>query len=268
MKPLFTTLVIAATLFGVGVGAADTYVTTVRGLCTGGDSTSYQVTIDFTPTGGNFGNGTGTATVRFTLENTSGLIPFQSPAKGNPILTSFYFNVPPGTLVLYTEGRILAGSTVYSSGAVVNGIPVPAGCSVLVADLIRTDFYELQGSSSTGQYGIFTNSIQTAGGVAAGLVDPEVFVACVPQGDFFSPLVIGGKVTFTLTLGNLGTNLDSAADFQLQCSVVPGQRDPSSFAGKFQGTDVGGEGSCFIGIPCGPTAAAPRSWGAVKSIYR
>ncbi|HEY2955255.1 MAG TPA: hypothetical protein VGK89_08410 [Candidatus Eisenbacteria bacterium] len=268
MKQLFTTLAITAALLGTRVGGADTYLATVRGSCTGGDQTSFQALIEFTPTGGNFANGTGTAIVRFTLENTTGLIPFQSPAKGNPILTSFYFNVPPGTLVLYTEGRILAGSTFYSTGTTVNGIPVPAGCTVLVADLIRTDFYELQGSSSTGQYGIFTNSLQTAGGVAAGLVDPEVFAACVPQGDFFSPLVIGGQVRFTLTLGNLGTTLDSAADFQLLCSLVSGMRDPSSFAGKFQGTDIGGEGSCFNGTPCGPTAVAPGSWGAIKLIYR
>ena len=256
-----------AAFLGPGLAGADTYVATVRGLCVG-DSTSYRALIDFTPTGGDFGNGTGTATVRFTLENSSGLIPFGSPARGNPILTTFYFNVPAGTGVVYTEGRILAGSTVYSTGTIVNGIPVPAGCTVLLVDLIRTGFYELQGNSSTGQYGLFTNSIQTAGGNSAGLVDPEIFVACVPQGDFFSPLVIGGQVRFTLLLTNLGDDLNSAADFQLQCSLVSGQRDPSSFAGKFQGVGAGGEESCFIGIPCGPTTAAPRSWGAVKGIYR
>ena len=266
MKRLITLVVTAASL-AVGLARADTYVATVRGFCSD-DSTSYQALIDFTPTGGNFGNGTGTATVRFTLENTSGLIPFANPAVGNPILTTFYFNVPAGTGVTYVEGRILAGSTVYSTGAIVNGIPAPAGCTVLLVDLIRTGFYELLGSSSTGQYGIFTNSIQTEGGVAAGLVDPELFVACVKQGDIFSPLVIGGQVRFTLMLSGLGNDLDSASDFQQQCSIVSGQRDPSSFAGKFQGTGVGGEESCFIGIPCGPTPAATRSWGAIKTIYR
>lgn len=260
-------LAIITALFGPATAAADTYVATVEGACSGGTA-SYRAVIDFTPTGGNFGTHTGTATVRFTLENTSGLIPFQSPAVGNPIQTAFYFNVPAGTSVTYTEGRILAGSTVYSTGAVVNGIPAPAGCAVLLVDLIRTGFYELQGNSSTGQYGIFTNSLQTAGGVAGGLVDPELFVACAKQGDIFSPLVIGGQVRYTVTLGGLGNELDSAADFQLQCSQVSGERQPSSFAGKFQATGVGGEESCFIGIPCGPTPAAPRSWGGVKLIYR
>jgi len=266
MKRLCT-VVIAALSLAPGLVGADTYVATVRGECSD-DSTSYQALIDFTPTGGIFGNHTGTATVRFTLENTSGLIPFQNPAVGNPILTAFYFNVPAGTGVLYSEARILAGSTVYSTGAIVNGIPAPAGCTVLLVDLIRTGFYELTGNSSTGQYGIFTNSIQTENGVAAGLVDPEVFVACVKQGDVFSPLVIGGQVRYTLMLSGLGTDLDSAGDFQMQCSLVSGQRDPSSFAGKFQATGVGGQESCFIGIPCGPTTATTRSWGALKTIYR
>lgn len=252
---------------GVSLARADTYVATVHGNCPPGQ-TSLQANIDFTPTGGNFANHTGTATVRFTLENTSGLIPFQSPAVGNPILTSFYFNVPPGTGVSYLEGRYLAGSTVYSTGTTIAGIPVPAGCTVLLVDLVRTSFYQLTGTQSTGQYGIFTNSLQTAGGVAGGLVDPDVFVACVKQGDFFSPYVVGGRVQFTVNLSNLGTDLDSASDFQNQCSLVSGQRDASSFAGKFQGTGAGGEGSCFNGIDCGPVDVARKSWGAVKQIYR
>lgn len=247
--------------------AADSYVATVRGPCAAGTS-SLQADIQFTPTGGNFANHTGTATVKFTLENTSGLIPFQVPAVGNPILTRFYFNVPPGTPVTYMEGRILAGSTLYSTGGSINGIPVPAGCTVLPLDLIRTGFYELVGSSSTGQYGIFTNSLQTAGGNAGGLVDPEVFVACVKQGDFFSPTVIGGRVQFTLLLSNLGTDMDSAGDFQALCSLVSGENEPSSFAGKFQGAGQGGEGSCFVGNPCGPTDTARRTWGTVKRYYR
>jgi hypothetical protein len=268
MKSLCCRFVIAVALISTGVAAADTYIANVQGLCVGGRNASYRAVIEFTPTGGNFGTGTGTATVLFTLENTSGLIPFESPAFGNPIQTGFYFNVPPGTSVSYTEGRILAGSTVYSTGTIVNGIPAPAGCTVLPVDLIRTGFYELQGNSSTGQYGIFANSIQTAGGVAAGLVDPELFVACVKQGDIFSPLVIGGQVRYTLQMSGLGTTLDSAADFQLMCSLVSGQRDPSSFAGKFQGAGGGGGESCFIATPCGPTPAAAHSWGAIKVIYR
>ena len=269
MKLLHSMLMAAAALACTGPQAwADTYTALVRGTCTGGDSTYCRADIVFTPTGGDFGAGTGTASVTFTLENMSGLIPFQSPAIGNPILTSFYFNLPPGTGVSYTEGRILAGSTVYSTGVVVNGIPVPAGCTVLLVDLIRTGFYELVGSSSTGQYGIFTNSLQTVNGVAAGLVDPEVFAACVQQGDFFSPLVIGGRVQFTLMLSGLGPSLDSAGDFQALCSTVSGQRELSSFADKFQGTGEGGGGSCFNAVPCGPTPVARVSWGAVKLIYR
>ena len=268
MRSITMMVAIAAGLCATSVAKADTYVANVVGICTGGDSTGCQAAIDFTPTGGNFANGTGTATVKFTLENTSGLIPFQSPAVGNPILTSFYFNVPPSTGVSYIEGRILAGSTVYSTGVIVNGIPAPAGCTVLLADLIRTGFYMLTGSSSTGQFGIFTNSLQTSNGVQAGLVDPELFIACTKQGDFFSPLVIGGRVQFTLLMTNLGTNMDSASDFQQQCSTVSGQRDPSSFADKFQGTGVGGGDSCFNGVPCGPVPATQRSWGQLKLIYR
>jgi hypothetical protein len=269
MKLIYSMLMAAAMVVCAGRSAwADTYTALIRGVCTGGDSTYCQVDIDFTPTGGNFGSGTGTATVKFTLENMSGLVPFQSPAVGNPVLTSLYFNVPPGTGVSYTEGKILAGSTVYSTGVIVNGIPAPAGCTVLLVDLVRTGFYELVGSSATGQYGIFTNSLQTANGIAAGLVDPELFVACVKQGDIFAPLVIGGRVQFTLSLSNLGTSLDSAADFQNLCSLVTGQREASSFADKFQGTGQGGGGSCFNGVPCGPTATTRTSWGAVKLIYR
>ena len=267
MKLLRHALVLAAVLSAPAPAAADIYVANVQGACAPGTA-SYRAVIDFTPTGGNFATHTGTATVKITLENTSGLIPFQSPAVGNPVQTAFYFNVPAGTSVSYTDGTILAGSTVYSTGTNVNGIPAPAGCTVLPVDLVRTGFYELQGNSSTGQYGIFTNSLQTAGGIAAGLVDPELFIACVKQGDIFSPLVIGGQVRFTLMLSGLGTDMDSAADFQLQCSQVTGQRDPSSFAGKFQGTGQGGGGSCFIATPCGATPATMRTWGAVKMIYR
>lgn len=222
---------------------ADTYVGNVTGPCTSGDVTSFRAEIDFASTGGDFSQGTGTAVVRFTLENTTGLVPFQNPEKGNPILTSFYFNVTPGALVAYAEGRILAGSTLYSTGAEINGTPAPPGCTELAVDLLRTEFYEFRGSSQTGQYGIFTNSVQTVDGVAAGLVDPEVFVSCVAQGTVFSPVVVAGRVRFTLLLSGLGTDLDSASDFQLLCSMVTGDRQASSFAGKFQGTDVGGTGA-------------------------
>ena len=125
MKLLRHALVIAAVLPAPALAVADTYVANVQGACAPGTA-SYRAVIDFTPTGGNFATHTGTATVKITLENTSGLIPFQSPAVGNPVQTAFYFNVPAGTSVSYTDGTILAGSTVYSTGTNVNGIPAPA----------------------------------------------------------------------------------------------------------------------------------------------
>ncbi|HEY6867382.1 MAG TPA: hypothetical protein VI792_09000, partial [Candidatus Eisenbacteria bacterium] len=131
-----------------------------------------------------------------------------------------------------------------------------------------TSLYQMQGSSSTGEYGIFTNSLETDGGVAAGLVDPGVFQGTTAQGDFFAPVVVAGQVRFTLLLAALDTDLDSATDFLALCSTHGNQTDISSFAGKFQGTGVNGQGSCFIAKGCGTTPATRQSWGALKVRYR
>jgi len=246
--------------------SADLIEVDVNGLCPGPQAVSFGVKASFTPTGGDFGAGTGTATVRFTLENTTGLYDFASGV-GNPILTGFFFNVPPGTSVAYTEALILAGSTIVSTGTVVGGVPVPAGCTVLAVDVPQTGWYQLQGSSATGQFGIFTNGVTTLEGVKAGLVDSETYSACVAQGQVYSPLVVAGRVQYSLDLGNLGTTLDSATDFLRLCTVRPDPDDASSFAGKFQATGPDGEESCFIGEPCAvPTA--PATWGAIKTTYR
>ena len=244
--------------------AADSITSDVSGACDG----SFHVQIDFTQTGGNFAAGTGTATVQFTLENTTGLMPFQSPTLGNPILTRFYFNLPPGTVVMYTEAHILAGSTLWSSGAVINSVFIPAGCQVLEADQLSTQLYEMRGSSSTGEYGIFTNSLQTDGGISAGLLDPHVFSGTTPQGDFFAPVAIAGQVRFTLLMAGLDADLQSAGDFLALCSTHGNQVDVSSIAGKFQGTGVNGQGSCFVARACAPTATTHQSWGSLKVRYR
>ena len=116
---------------------ADTTTASATGFCPGPQGVSFQVTINFTPTG------PGAATVKFTLENTSGVYPVQNPSLGNPVLTGFFFNVPPSTGVAFTEGRILAGSTLVSNGGTINSVPVPAGCTVLGTDLVRTTWYTL-----------------------------------------------------------------------------------------------------------------------------
>ncbi len=241
---------------------ADTTTESVSGSCPGPQGVSFQLTIDFTPTG------TGTATVRFTLENTTGVYPFQSPALGNPVLTGFYFNVPGGAAVSYVEGRLLAGSTLVSTGGNINGTPVPAGCTTLVTDVPKTEWYTLVAGQATGQYGIFTNGLSTAEGIKAGLVDPEVYVGCVAQGDVFSPIVVAGRVRYTIDLANLPPSFDSAQDFLSLCSTVHGQQSPSSLAGKFQATGVNGEDSCFIGEDCLPTPTRATGWGTLKRIYR
>lgn len=264
--PILLTLALCA---GANPASADQFQTDIEGQCEEGQFTAAHVWIDFIPTGGDFDPAvrTGTATVRFTIENTSGVYPYQDPPLGNPIFTSFYFNVPPETSVSYEEARILAGSTFSSTGTTINGVDVPAGCTVLPVDLVRTEFYELTGQSSTGQYGIFTNSLQTVNGVAAGLVDPEVYVNCVAQGDVFSPAVVAGQVRFEIDLAALDTRLDSASDFQNLCSFHGNEPDISSFAGKFQATGTNGEGSCFQGRGCA-TPVEERSWGSVKAVYR
>ena len=241
---------------------ADIATLTVNGVCPGPQPVALKLTIDFTSTGPN------SATVRFTVENTSGVFPFQSPAIGNPVLTGFFFNIPGGASASYTDGRLLAGGTLVSSGGNINGIPVPAGCTPLLVDLSQTNWYELVAGQATGQYGIFTSGVSTVEGIKGGLVDPDVVVACVPQGDVFSPIYFAGRVRFTVQLSNLPASFDSAQDFLALCSTVHGEQQPSSVAGKMQGTGENGASSCYAAQPCNPTPARSTSGGMVKSIYR
>ncbi|HZM17365.1 MAG TPA: hypothetical protein VFE28_15300 [Candidatus Krumholzibacteria bacterium] len=265
MKTLFVAIVTLA--FAPGAASADQIVANVDGLCPENQTVSFQATIGFTATGGNFASGTGTATVTFTIENTSGVFPFQSPALGNPVLTGFFFNVPPGTGVSLTGATILAGSSIVSTGTVYDGVPIPAACTTLVADQ-GTTWYHLEGSSATGGFGIFTNGVTTLEGVKAGLVDPQVYAACVAQGDVFSPLVVAGTVRYTLSLTNLGTTLDSAADFRNICTLPQGGHEASWLAGKFQATGTNGEESCFVAEPCLLVPIETWVWGGVKGLYR
>ncbi len=258
--PLRSLLLLACSLAPI-TARADVTTADVSGLCQG-QSVAFRLTIDFTPTG------PGAATVRFTAENTSGVYPFQSPVLGNPVLTGFYFNIPGGASASYVEGRLLAGGTLMSSGGSINGVPVPAGCTPLVTDVPQTSWYELVAGQSTGQYGIFTNGVTTVEGIKGGLVDPDVVVACVPQGDVFSPIYFAGRARFTVDLSGLPASFDSAQDFLALCSTVQGEQQPSSVAGHLQGTGENGANSCKIGKPCNPTPTRAASWGAVKTIYR
>lgn len=247
---------------------ADEITRDLSGTTAGGQPVSFQVIIAFTPTGGDFAAGAGTATASFTLENTSGLFPFQSPAPGNPALSGFFFNVPPGAALQLLEARILAGAEILSTGTTVAGDVVPRGCQDVPADRLITDWYVLENTQSTGQYGIFTNTVETVNGVRASLVDPEVLVDCVKQGPVFAPLVVAGRLRYTVALSGLGVSLRSAADFLTLCSTVSGERIACALGGKFQATDADGSGSAFVGDPCQPTPARPTTWGTVKAIYR
>jgi hypothetical protein len=248
---------------------ADSFTREVSSITSGrGQAVAFRVTVDFTPTGGSFGAGTGTATVRFTLENISGVYPFQSPALGNPLLTGFFFNVPPGTGMTYREARILGGATLFSSGTNMNGVTIAAGCHVVAADSVVTDWYALDGQRATGQYGMLTNQLAAGKGNKPGLADPGLFVGCARQGYFFSPLVIAGRIRLTLDLDHLGTMMSSASGFLAQCSTAPGDHQAISLGAKFQATDTNGQGSAFVGEPCLYTAVERPSWGTLKSHYR
>jgi hypothetical protein len=257
-----TSFLVAAALAAPLAARADVASLTVDGVCPGSQPVAFQLTIDFTPTG------PGTATVRFTVENTSGVFPFQDPAIGNPLLTGFFFNIPGGASASYIESRLLAGGTLMSSGGSIGGVPVPAGCTPLLVDMPQTSWYELVDGQATGQYGIFTTGVSTLEGIKGGIVDPQVVVSCVPQGDVFSPIYVAGRVRFTVDLANLPAAFDSAQDFLALCSTVQGEQQPSSVAGKMQGTGTDGEGSCYAAEPCSPTPARTTSWGRVKAIYR
>src|SRR5262249_429415 len=144
----------------------------LSGNTPGGSPVSLHVHVDFAQTGGNFDNGTGTATVLFTLQNTSPVIPFQAPAVGNPVLTQFFFDLPATASVVYPGARVLSGGTEFDSGNI--GSPSPASCNPLAADDVRTSWYQLQGNSSSGQFGTFTNALSTANGINQGIVNNQV----------------------------------------------------------------------------------------------
>lgn len=255
-------LLLSALLTLAAPARADVAAVDVNGVCPGPQSVAMRLTIDFTSTGAT------TATVRFTAENTSGVFPFQSPAIGNPVLTGFFFNIPGGASASYTDGRLLAGGTLVSSGGNINGVPVPAGCTPLVTDMPQTSWYELVAGQATGQFGIFTTGVSTVEGIKGGLVDPDVVVGCVPQGDVFAPIYFAGRARFTVQLSNLPASFNSAQAFLNLCSTVHGEQQPSSVAGKMQGTGVNGASSCYAAKPCNPTPTLGTSWGRLKSIYR
>jgi hypothetical protein len=270
MKSLCYLLLVLSVIIFPGASSADTVSRTVSGYTDGGQAVEFEVTVDLTPTGGDFGSGTGTATAVVTLENTTGLFPYQSPPVGNPLLTAFMFNLPEGASVAYGEARVLAGSALYSLGTDLAGTWYPAGCSVPGGDEIHTGWYQLNSGVSTGDYGTFSYSLETVGGVLGGLAAPEVLPACSPAGDIYSNLCVTGPVAFTLYLGNLGTSLDMAGDFMALCSAVSGEQHSSAIGGKFQGTDYYGEDSGFVGDIgyCQQVATELHSWGSIKAVYR
>jgi hypothetical protein len=248
------------------IGRADTLDHDLSGFTPAGQAVAFHVHVDFTQTGGDFNAGTGTATVQFTLNNTSGLYPFQAQQRGNPILTAFYFNVPPGTGVTYSEARVLSGSTEFNPGD--GGQPAPLSCNQLAADDIQTGWYQLETTTSAGDFGIFSKDLATTNGLNEGIVDPAVVTNCVKNGDVISQAAVAGQVRYTLLLSNLNHSLDSANDFLVQCSVAHGGHTSSVFAGHFQGCDNNGQGSAFVGeTPC-PTAARSATWGELKASYR
>jgi hypothetical protein len=253
---------------------ADTIVRTMSGTSSGGNPVALEVTIDFTPTGGDFNAGTGTATASFTLENTSGLQVYSDaiePAVGNPILTGFMFNVPCDAVITSMDAWVLAGSSIYSTGTNMVGTPYPRGCTTLSTDELYTSWYELEAQEAAGFYGIFTNSLETQEGVKGGIVDPEVLIDCELQGEVFSPIYVVGPVMYVINIECLTTDLDTAADFLTLCSFVPGaQQVSSALAAKFQGADGGGEFSCFVADEgyCGEIGTEEKSWGSIKSMYK
>lgn len=253
VTPLFAALVLLALPLAAG---ADQRTQSVSGLCSAGETVSFKVVIDFTATGGDFAAGTGTGTVKFTLENTSGVNLPGGP--GNPVQTGFFFNVPPGAAVALVEARVLAGASLVE----------PSGCRVLATNEVHTDWYALALGEATGQYGIFSNGFEPGEGINYGWVNPDVVAACVEAGPVYASRYVSGKVQFTMDLSYLGESLKSAGGFLNICSVVHGMKQPSWVAGKFQGTGYGGGGSCFIGEECPPTPTRAATWGAVKSIYR
>ncbi len=270
MKSIWYLCLVVLILTLPNASSADTINRTVSGMTDGGQAVAFDVMIDFTQTGGDFGAGTATATVVITLENVSGLYPYQAPPMGNPMLTAFYFNLPSGATVVYAQASVLAGSVMHSLGTDLAGTWYPAGCTVLGSDEIHTDWYSMYAGSSSGDFGTFSYSLETVSGVLGGIADPDVFSSCTLLGDLYSDLAVTGPVAFTLYLGQLGMPLDMAEDFLALCSVAPGERQTAALAGKFMGTDEYGEDSGIIADIgyCEPVGTQLESWGKIKSMYR
>lgn len=258
-----TSLFTATLLFAPALLIAQPYETSFFDNCSG-QNVGVDVSIEFTPTGGDFVAGTGTGTVVFTVENISGLY----PVLGNPVLTRFYFNVNSGASATFVEARVPVGSTIRSTGTEVLGDPIPVGCSQLAVDEVHTNWYTLESIPGVGQFGVFTAGANTTDGIKAGLVDASAIVNCVDQGNIFSPLVIAGPVKFTFDLQGLDATLDSADKFQHHCSTVEGEKTASAFGGKFQGLGAGGGGSCFLGDPCETVSVEETTWAEMKTLFR
>lgn len=254
------------------LGAAQTVNRAFNGTCAS-QTAGLSVSIDFTPTGGDFNAGTGTATAVFTVENTTILYPFQTSPIGNPVLTRVFFNVPANATVSLTEARVLSGASVRSLGVTIKGETIPPGCDVLGADEVHTLWYDAQKKNAieAGQFGTFNAFVGTfdENSIDGGLVTPSAIVGCVKQGEVFSDLAVAGTVAFTIALTGLDLTLTSAQDFVSLCSTAGGSKTSAAFAGKYQGVGVSGGQSCRIGDggTCTPVPVHNTTWGAIKAIY-
>ena len=263
------TVLLAIVIMALAAAAAraDFADQTVIGVSTGGTPVAFHVTIAFTATGGDFINGSGTATTQFTIENTSGVSPWQSPPSGNPELTDFLFNLPPGAAARLVEARALAGGTVWSSGVTIAGEHISAGCDPLTSDRLVTAWFS-GGNGAAGRFGIFSNAIETDAGTRGALIDPAALANCAPRGLLHTPLAIAGPVTFTIALTGLTTALRSAEGFFALCSVPPGAGSACSMGARFLGCGTRGTGSAFAGQVCSATVVRATTWGQLKILYR
>lgn len=232
---------------------ADTTIVTVSGFCIGPQAASFQLLIDFLP------SGPGAATVRLTAENTSGVYAFQDPVVGNPILTGIWFNVPCGAIVSYDEAMLLAGGRIVSNGADLDGMPTAAGCTQLITDTPATSWYTLVSGPGAGQYGIFTRTPGSSEGRKAGLVDPGVYVSCKAQGSVFAPIVVAGRVRFSLRLAHLPAWFNSAHSFLSAGCDSENERPPWSLAGHVEGVEPNGHDSGFVLRRSVPRTARERT---------
>ena len=270
MRLFCACLAVCAIMLVPFAAEADTIIRTLSGTSALGYYVAFEVTIDFTATGGDFSAGTGTAVASFTLENTSGLYPYTDPPDGNPILTGFMFNIPDGATAALSQAIILAGSNIYSTGGRIDGENYPPGCFPVTTDEDHVNWYELTEDEAAGYYGIFTNSLETLNGVKGGIIDLEVLEDCIQEGDIFSPIVVAGRIKYVVDLGCLNTDLDCAVDFLSLCSEIFGEMQlESALGGKFQGVGGGGNESCFVAEPCEPPVSVDESdWSSIKAMYR